>query len=71
MVDGVQLEETTETMADEAYDPEVTQQLILLQLMRLYDVQMSILSEMNDERAEVMQKKHDAGELFTDFPWVQ
>lgn len=51
-------------------DPEITQQLILLQLMRLYDVQMSILSEMNDERAEAMQQKHDAGGLYTEMPWI-
>lgn len=56
---------------EDDYDPEVTQQMILLQLMRLYDVQMSLLSEMNDKRAEVLQEIHDNGKTITDVPWLQ
>ena len=59
-----------ELTSPDEYDPELTQQMILVQLMRLYDVQMSILSEMNDERAEVLQDKHDNGKFITDLPWV-
>lgn len=56
-------------MSDE-YDPEVTQQMILLMLMRLYDVNMHLLSELNDERAEHIQKIHESGHVTTDMPWM-
>jgi hypothetical protein len=46
------------------------QQLILIQLMRLYDVQMSILSHFNDTRAEKLEKIHDEGKTVTDIPWI-
>lgn len=52
------------------WDPEVTQQTILLMLMRLYDVEMSILSELNDDRAEILEKIHDKGGIITEFPWL-
>lgn len=51
-------------------DSEITNQMILLQLMRLYDVNMSLLSEMNDARAEHIQNVHDAGGIITDLPWI-
>lgn len=52
-------------------DPELTQQTILLMLMRLYDVGMYILSELNDERAEHLDDIHDNGGLVSDFPWLK
>ena len=55
---------------DQQWDPEVTQQTILLMLMRLYDVGMSLLSELNDERAEHIEGVHDAGGLITEMPWL-
>lgn len=58
-------------MTTSGHDPEVTQQTILLMLMRLYDVQMSILSELNDERAEHIENIHDNGGLLTEFPWLR
>jgi hypothetical protein len=59
-------------MSDEQeQDPEITQHAILLMLMRLYDVEMSILSEMNDEHAEHLQNVHESGGLLTDFPWLR
>lgn len=59
-------------MAEQEKEPlsEVTGQLILIQLMRIYDVQMSLLSEANDEHAEHLQKTHEAGRLITQFPWI-
>lgn len=58
-------------LEDPAQDPELTQQLILVTLMRLYDVNMSILSELNDDRAEALEKLHDAGKVLTNVPWLQ
>lgn len=57
-------------LEDPKSDPEITQQLILLELMRLYDVNMSLLSEMNDARAEHIQNVHDSGKLLTELPWL-
>jgi hypothetical protein len=57
-------------LEDPQQDPELTQQMILLTLMRLYDVQMAILSEMHDGHAEHLGDVHDAGKLITDFPWL-
>ncbi len=45
-----------------------TEQLLNLHLQRLYDVGMTILSNINSEQAKTLAELHESGEFATDFP---
>lgn len=51
-----------------AFAPENFGPVVLIQLMRLYDVQMALLSCYDAEKAEILARMHEQGLSFTPAP---
>lgn len=69
----VELSQLTEEQAGEAdYDPldggAGTNIALLITMMRLYDVQLALLSETNERMANILMEKHAAGQIVASFP---
>lgn len=60
------LEKTREVKSenDSAFDAKNFQPVVLIQLMRLYDVQLAMLSMMSEEKAEILRAMHERGQTF-------
>lgn len=50
--------------SDSAFDSKNFQPVVLIQLMRLYDVQLAMLSMLNEEKAEILRAMHERGQTF-------
>jgi len=55
-------------MSDSAFDPENFQTVMLIQMMRTYDVLMAFLSVMDAEKAEILAGLHEKGLTFCPNP---
>lgn len=57
-----------EQPSSSAFDPENFGPVVIIQLMRLYDVQMALLSCYDPEKAAMLAKMHEEGISFTPPP---
>lgn len=65
--------EGTDEVQDDTFDPtspEFAPGLSLIVLMRMYEVQMAVLREMNPEFASILLQLHEEGKISTPMPWI-
>jgi hypothetical protein len=55
-------------MSDGAFDTENFQPVVLIQLMRLYDVQLALLAAIDPEKASTLVEMHERGQTFCPAP---
>jgi hypothetical protein len=59
---------TSQPPSNSAFDPENFGAVVIIQLMRLYDVQMALLSCYDPEKAGMLAEMHERGLSFTPPP---
>ncbi|AVD99211.1 hypothetical protein SEA_BILLNYE_6 [Streptomyces phage BillNye] len=59
---------TTNPQPSSAFDPENFGPVVIIQLMRLYDVQMALLACHDPEKAGILAEMHEKGMSFTPPP---
>lgn len=52
------------------FDSEYTHAFSLITLMRIYDVGMAILNNIDHDAASKLDKIHTEGKLIGEFPWI-
>jgi hypothetical protein len=52
------------------FDPMLAPGFTLITLMRLYDVQMALLNEVDHEAASRLNEMHAQGKVIGSFPWI-
>lgn len=68
---GDSIQEIGEDTIDiDPFSPEFSPKLSLIVLMRLYDVQMAILNEMNETMAARINEIHEHGGIVGSLPWL-
>lgn len=65
---GQQTDEDIATEARSAFAPENFNQVTLIMLMRLYDLQLALLSSVNPEQAQYIVQLHECGQSFAPAP---
>jgi hypothetical protein len=66
--DNSQNAESTEVFEKSAFDPANFNEVTLIMLMRLYDLQLALLSVLNPEQAKYIVELHERGQSFAPPP---
>lgn len=65
-----ELEQAGELLEFDPTSPEHAPGLSLIVLMRIYEVQMALLREVNPEFASRLLQLHEEGKISTPMPWI-
>jgi hypothetical protein len=66
--DSLNQESPSDEVAQSAFDPANFQPVLLIQLMRLYDVQLALLSAIDPDKAAALVDMHARGDTFCPAP---
>jgi hypothetical protein len=65
---GLSQEVPSDEPAQSAFDPANFNAVMLIQMMRLYDVQLAMLSALDPEKAQALVEMHARGQTFCPAP---